>query len=79
MEQRKYEVRIRLSKEEMEKITKIANKLEIPKAALIRNLALASLEDAELLDKLGFFEIAKLLRKLKEKAFKEKKLNLTHI
>jgi len=77
-EKRKYEVRVRLTKEEMERIEKVANKLGIPKARLIRNLTLAGLEDAELLEKLGFFEIVKLLKKIKDKALKEKDLKLIH-
>ena len=62
-----HEVRVRLSKQEMERIEKMANKFGIPKAKLIRELALISLEDAELFDKLGAFEIAKALKKVKEK------------
>jgi predicted DNA-binding protein len=61
---------IRFSKEEMERIEKVAKKLNMPKARLIRNLTLIGLEDAELYEKLGFFEIAKLIKKLKEKALK---------
>jgi predicted DNA-binding protein len=59
---------IRFNKEEMERIEKIANKLKMPKSQIIRNLTLGGLEDAELLEKLGFFEIAKLLKKIKDKA-----------
>jgi len=69
-EKRKYEIRVRLTKEEMERIEKVAKKLNMPKARLIRNLTLIGLEDAELYEKLGFFEIAKLIKKLKEKALK---------
>jgi len=60
-EKRKYEVRVRLSKEEMERIEKVAQKLKIPKARLMRNLTLSVLEDIEVLEKLGFSEIVKLL------------------
>jgi len=74
-EKRKYEVRVRLSKEEMERIEKVAQKLKIPKARLIRNLTLGGLEDAELLEKLGFFEIAKLLKKIKDKALQNGQQN----
>jgi predicted DNA-binding protein len=59
---------IRLNKEEMERIEKVANKLGIPKARLIRNLTLAGLEDAEILEKLGFFDVIKLIEKIRKKA-----------
>jgi predicted DNA-binding protein len=65
---------IRLSKEEMERIEKVANKLGIPKARLIRNLTLAGLEDAELLEKLGLFEVIKIIEKIKEKALKSNEI-----
>ena len=69
-EKRKYEVRVRLTKEEMERIEKVAKKLNMPKARLIRNLALVGLEDAELFAKLGLFDLVKLIEKIKEKALK---------
>jgi predicted DNA-binding protein len=65
---------IRLSKEEMERIEKVANKLGIPKARLIRNLTLAGLEDAELLEKLGLYDIIKLIEKIREKALGNKNI-----
>jgi predicted DNA-binding protein len=68
-EKRKYEVRIRLTKEEMERVEKVAKKLNIPKAKLMRNLTLAGLEDAELLNKLGLFDIVKMIEKIRERAF----------
>jgi len=75
-DKRKYEVRVRLNKEEMERIEKIAKKLNMPKAALIRNMTLVGLEDAELLNKIGAFEIVKLIEKLREKAIGSKELKL---
>ena len=73
-EKRKYEVRVRLTKEEMKRIEKVANKLGIPKARLIRNLTLAGLEDAELLEKLGLFDVIKLIEKIREKALGTKNI-----
>jgi len=35
---------------------------------------MAGLEDAELLDKLGFFNIAKIIEKIREKALETKNL-----
>ena len=69
-EKRKYEIRVRLTKEEMERIEKVAKKLNMPKARLIRNLALVGLQDAELFAKLGLFDLVKLIEKIKEKALK---------
>ncbi len=59
---------IRVSEEEYKRIENIANKIGIPKTRLARNLIIAGLEDAELLDKLGAFDIAKLIEKIREKA-----------
>lgn len=68
---------VRFNKEEMERIEKIANKLKIPKSRLIRNLTLAGLEDAELLNKLGLFDIAKMIEKIRKKAFEIKEIENT--
>jgi len=68
-EKRKYEVRVRLTKEEMERIEKVAKKLNMPKARLIRNMTLVGLEDAELLNKLGAFDIVMILEKIRKKTF----------
>ena len=68
---------VRFSKEEMERIEKIAKKLNMPKSRVIRNLTLAGLEDAELLNKIGAFEIVKMIEKLREKALGTKDLKLT--
>ena len=67
-----------LTEEEMERIEKIAKKIGITKSRLARNLVIASLEDIEILEKLGFIEIVKLLKKIKDKALKEKDLKLIH-
>ncbi len=67
---------VRFSKEEMERIEKIAKKLNMPKSRVIRNLTLAGLEDAELLNKIGAFEIVKMIEKLREKALGTKDLKL---
>jgi len=68
---------VRFSKEEMERIEKIANKLEMPKARVIRNLTLVGLEDAELLNKIGAFDLVKLIEELREKALGTKKIETT--
>ena len=65
---------VRFSKEEMERIEKVAKKLNMPKSKVIRNLVLVGLEDAELLAKLGFFDAIKMIEKIREKALGIKKL-----
>jgi predicted DNA-binding protein len=65
---RNKEIKISLTEEEMKRIEKIAEKIGITKSRLARNLVITSLEDVEILEKLGFFEIAKLLKKIKDKA-----------
>ena len=67
-------ITIRLSEEEYERIEKVAKKLNMPISRVIRNLTMAGLEDAELLDKLGFFNIAKIIEKIREKALETKNL-----
>ena len=62
------EIKISLTQEEMERIEKIAQKIGITKSRLARNLVLAGLEDAELLNKLGLFDIVKMIEKIREKA-----------
>ena len=70
------EIKISLTQEEMERIEKIAKKIGITKSHLARNLVLVALEDAELLDQIGAFELIKLIEKLREKALGIKNLKL---
>jgi len=67
---------VRFNKEEMERIEEIAKKLGIPKSRVIRNLTILGLEDAELYNKLGFFDIVNAIKKLREKALGTKKLDI---
>ena len=67
---------VRFNKEEMERIEEIAKKLGIPKSRVIRNLTLLGLEDAELYNKLGFFDIVNAIKKLREKALVTKDINI---
>ena len=71
-------ITIRLSEEEYERIEKVAKKLNMPISRVIRNLTMAGLEDAELLDKLGFFDIAKMIEKIREKALGTKDLKIAN-
>jgi len=80
-EKRDIKFEVRFSKSEMERIEKIAKKINIPRSTLIRNLALNGLEDAELLYKLGFFKIAEIIQRIQKEAIREeeqlKKLSYT--
>ena len=71
-------ITIRLSEEEYKRIEKVAKKLDMPISRVIRNLTMAGLEDAELLDKLGFFDIAKMIEKIREKALGTRDLKLAN-
>jgi len=59
-------VSFKLADDEIERITKLANFLDIPKTALIRNFVLSSLDDAELLKKAGVLSLAKGIKKTSE-------------
>ncbi len=50
---------IKLSKEEVEKISEMAEYLEIPKTVFARNLILQGLSDAKLFRNIGLLQIAK--------------------
>ena len=71
-------VEILLTQEEYERIEKVAKKLNMPISRVIRNLALVGLEDAELLNNIGAFDLIKLIEKLREKALRTKDLKLTN-
>jgi len=70
-------ITIRVSEEEYKRIEKVAKKLNIPTSRLIRNLTLTGLEDAELLDKIGAFDLIKLIERLREKALGTKNVSIT--
>ena len=60
-------VTIRFNKKELEEIEKIAKSIDIPKTRLIRNMALAGLEDAKILHKIGALKGAKKLKDFMER------------
>ena len=72
------EIKISLTQEEMERIEKIAKKVNITKSRLARNLVLVALEDAELLNKLGLFDAVKMIEKIREKAIGTRNLKLAN-
>ena len=70
-------VNLKLADDELEKITDLANYLDIPKTVLMRNFILSGLEEAELFKKTGILEIAKGVIKTSEfiKKYKDIKDN----
>jgi len=66
-------ITIRFSPEELKEIEEMAKILEISKTRLIRNMTLAGLEDARILNKIGALKGAKLLCDFKERFIKTEK------
>lgn len=60
-------LRIRVSEEEAKMIEELAEKMEMNKSRLIRNLLLGGLDDAKFLDKVGVLPLVKNIRDLKDK------------
>ena len=60
-------ISLRFSKSELEEIEKIAKEIDIPKARLIRNLVLTSLDEAKLFNKIGVLKGIKKLIDFKER------------
>jgi len=55
-------VTVRFTKEENERVEELAKKMGMPKARLMRNLALGGLDDAEFLQKVGILPLVKNIR-----------------
>ena len=70
-------ITIRVNEKEYKRIEEIAQKLNMPISRLMRNLTLIGLEDAELLNKIGAFDLVKMIEKIREKALGTKKIKDT--
>ncbi len=78
---RERKITIKVSEEEMERMEKLAEYMEIPKTVAVRNMALFGLEEAEAMRRLGILSISKGLVKtsdwlekiMKAKAIKKEK------
>jgi len=66
-------ISIRLSKSEMKRLENIAKKLDLPKTRFMRNVLLAGLDDAEMLDKIGALKGAQKLIDFKERLLNPEK------
>ena len=66
-EARNINITIRLSEKEIQEIEEIAKELNMPKTRLIRNLALAGLDDAKIVKKLGILKGVKKFIDFKER------------
>jgi len=66
-------ISIRFTKEELKEIEKIANNIGIAKTRLVRNLALSSLDEAKILNKIGALKGAQKLLDFKERLLNPEK------
>ncbi len=66
-ENRTEKMDFRCTKKEKEKIEELAKYLEMPTGALLRNLTLASYDDAVIFKKIGLLKGAKKYKDFKEK------------
>jgi len=66
-EKREHIVTIRLSSKELEKIDKISKDINIPRARLIRNLTLSTLDEVEFINKIGLLKGIKHILDFKER------------
>jgi len=76
---RETKITIKFSEDEMERIEKMAEYLEIPKTVATRNMALMSLEEMEAYKKYGILQVAKGIIKTSDwlKEFKKNKPETT--
>jgi predicted transcriptional regulator len=72
----KKQYNVQLEDDVVERIDRLANKLDHSRSQMMRNLLLAALEDAEIIDKTGIFTAVKfsrdLIKKFKEAALEGK-------
>lgn len=73
----KTKIAITIEAELLEKIDKMAGEFDVNRSQFIENLVSVGLSDAELLKKLGFVDVAKLVIKLKDKLDKRLSKNKT--
>ncbi|MDQ1244246.1 MAG: hypothetical protein QG565_586 [Campylobacterota bacterium] len=67
---RSIEVKIRLTEEENEKLEKIANKIKMSKARLIRNIALGDIDDINIIQNIGILPLIQNVKAFYDKTFK---------
>ena len=67
--QRNNEVKVRFSDEEFAKLEKIADKLKMSKAKLIRNVVLGDLNDINLLHNVGILPLIQNIKAFHQKNF----------
>lgn len=72
-ETRSNAVTVKFTDKELEEIEKIANRINITRTTLIRNMTLSGLEDAKFLDKIGALKGAKKLLDFKDRLLNPKK------
>jgi len=72
-EARKNLVTVKFTDKELKEIEDIARNIDIPRTTLIRNMTLAGLDEAKLLNKIGALKGAKKLLDFKERFSNSKK------
>ena len=71
-DKRDIEIRFRVSKEENERIEKLAEKMKMNKSKLIRNIILGDLGEVEMLNNIGVIPVVQKALAFYEKNFKGK-------
>ena len=66
MKKNRVKIAISLEPEVLESVDRLAQKLDLPRSRMIENLLLCALDDVELLDSFGLFDLV-----LKARAFRE--------
>lgn len=69
---RNIEIKIRLSEAENDKLDKLAEKLKMSKARMIRNIVLGEIGNVNILYNIGIIPIVKSYLEFKDKNFSEK-------
>lgn len=67
MERQRKQYTVQLEDEVIERIDQLAEKLEMNRSLLMRNLVLVGLEDAEILNQTGIIRAIKIGRDIREK------------
>jgi len=62
---------VQLEDDVIERIDRLAEKLELNRSQILKNLLMSGLEDAELINAVGFFDAIKLSKKIRKKIIED--------
>lgn len=51
----------------LQRVDKVAEKLDLPRGKMVENLIAASMVDVKLLESMGFLELARMVRKVQDR------------